>query len=68
MQVKLEEVPDPALQKYRPRWIRAPTAGRCSTSRAYTFGSKSVTNFETDRESRASGAASKALSSPMSRR
>jgi hypothetical protein len=28
MQVKLEEVPDPALQKSRPRWIRARTTGR----------------------------------------
>lgn len=68
MQVKLEEVPDPALQKSRPRWIRARTTGRCSTSRAYTFGSKSVTNFETDGKRRVSGAASNALSSPMSRR
>jgi hypothetical protein len=68
MQVKLEEVPDPALQKSRPRWIRARTTGRYSTSRAYTFGAKSVTNFETDGERRVSGAASSALSSPMSRR
>ncbi|CAN5969533.1 unnamed protein product [Sphagnum jensenii] len=68
MQVKLEEVPDPALQKSRPRWIRARTTGRCSTSWAYTFGSKSVTNFETDEKHRVSGVASNALSSPMSHR